>query len=126
MRSKASAVRELAVRTLGRIGPDAREVVSVLRQALQDRHPPTRAQAALALWRVTTDADAIVPSVVLLLASRNPAVRTTLGDLLRELDPGTLAVLGQRVKDHPHTALRTAAFESLRQIGPDALTPRLE
>ena len=70
-----------ATQTLGRIGPNARTAVPVLRKALDSPDDLTRAQAAEALWRIEKRWEPVLPT--LLEVSENGNVLSA--DLARRL-----------------------------------------
>jgi HEAT repeat protein len=57
--------------SLGRLGPAAKSAEPALRAALKDRDALARATAAWALWRVSSDVNSSVPTLVRALSSRH-------------------------------------------------------
>jgi HEAT repeat protein len=61
-----------AASILGEIGPDAKEAVPILREALAAANGPIRTSAAVALWRIEGDAEATVQEILRDLAEESP------------------------------------------------------
>jgi HEAT repeat protein len=68
-------VRLEAAQQLADMGPDAREAVPVLNNALADADPRVRATAAYALGRIGPDAKDAIPGLVDTMNDQNRAVR---------------------------------------------------
>jgi HEAT repeat protein len=96
-------------------------MTDVLYQALKDRDPQVRVQAAKGLWRRVKLERVVVPIVQPLLGERDPLVRRTAVEVLSELKgegnrvvPLLCAALDDRVAD-----VRLTALEALVRLGKD-------
>lgn len=90
----------LSARTLIEIGPDAREAVPKLRQALRKADKYDRAKAAEALGRIGWDARLAVPELLNILSDPEPYVRVHAAEAIGRISPdrtGIKAVLHENL-----------------------------
>src|SRR5207244_10141993 len=98
-RSPTVAVRQRALVALSKMGPAAKEAVSVLRETLEDRHPPFRALAAVALGEIGTDAKAATPDLLKLLNDSDAEVRKQVALALASIGPECVPALREMLAD---------------------------
>jgi HEAT repeat protein len=119
-------VRSDAAWSLTEIGPDAKEALPALRQALQDEEAHVRLCAAQALWKIDKPRD-VVP--VLLAAWKEEAVHPfkvsyrvkavqRLGEIGAE-DKSVVPTLVELVKDE-NRRVGLAAVAALQKVDPEA------
>jgi HEAT repeat protein len=127
LRDAHPGARAAAADTLRRLGPEAKEAVPALQEALADRagDKATRAQAALALGNVGEPAAPALPAVVAVLedAGAPPEVRRACAETLGRLGPGADAAgkLGAALASRgADVELRRAAAGALDRFGPEA------
>src|SRR5579859_5871605 len=80
------SVRCQAARALGKIGPEARDAVPVLADALLDQDPHVRQNAAFALGQIGHDARAAKTKLAVCLSDEDEAVRQEVVDSLALID----------------------------------------
>ena len=132
LESNEPLAREKAARTLGAIGELAVDAGPALIATLTDKHLPVRLSAAKGLWNVTKNADAVVPVLAELLAtkkfpepetpdSRRMFIQSVIEALCRIGAPakGAVAALTQKTKDE-NRLIRESALRALREISPAA------
>ena len=116
--------RRVAARALGRFGPLAADASAALATDLAAEDHELQVEAALALWRVSSDPRAIETLGRLVEGAKDPAAFSAclalaeIGPAVRTNIPTLLAVLGG-----PDADVRRAAARALGSIGPDALEP---
>jgi HEAT repeat protein len=129
--------RQTVAWALGCIGPEARAAVPVLSGVLrQEEHPTGRIEAALALWKVDGQAEAVVPVLVAAMRDANldvchfavealacvgPPARDAVPELRRLLDGRPS---GQR-PGRRERQVYDAAAQALRNIDPTAAKDKL-
>ncbi|MEV7672638.1 HEAT repeat domain-containing protein [Streptomyces sp. NPDC088752] len=101
------ADRCAAARVLGEIGPAAASAAPALRPALASRDPWVRVRAAAALWRVTGEAEEVLP-VLLAAWEENRHARVDIAECLAEMGPAAsaaqLVVLTELTRRRRHNA----------------------
>jgi uncharacterized protein (TIGR03067 family) len=119
---KQPAVRRLAARALGRVGPPAKEAVPALCGSLKDAEAPVRQAAVAALVRLGPAAQAAVPALILALKDADPEVRGLAGTALKSVGPPAKEALPDLIadlKDKDRT-VQLAGVRALGQMGPTA------
>ncbi len=81
------SIREQMVCTLGKIGPDARAAVPVLKQLAQDERPNTRRFAIRALGDIGPDAKDAVPVLTEALKDQLKELQESARDAISKIDP---------------------------------------
>jgi HEAT repeat protein len=119
VRSDKVAVRNRSVWALGMMGPDAKEAVGALADALKDAKPNIRLTAAAALGEMEAAAKPAVPALCQLLKDKNAKVRTQAALALSYIGPGAIEPL-QRMLADEDPEVRLGAMEAISLIGPDA------
>lgn len=105
--------RSNAALALGARGAEARPALPALREAMDDPEPQVRLAAAKAVWRISGDADQVIPTLVALLnldEEHDRTRRRTL-DVLREMGPparGALPAIEALATDHDPGTRRKA------------------
>jgi HEAT repeat protein len=125
LKNADSEVRAQAARSLGKVGPEARDAVSALVQALQDRNGRVRQSALEGLAGIGPDAKDSVSDVVKALKDPTKEVRRAAANALgkigpaaaHEAAPALAGLLGGADKDDQVAAL--AALPGLKPTGRD-------
>jgi HEAT repeat protein len=126
LRDGDKEVRYYAARTLGRFGAQGKAAADDLKAALEDKEPSVRGGAALALWQITGDRDAL-KRLGEGLRSEDAGLRAAAlshlayaGKPAQEMAPAVRAAL----KD-PSPAVRRAAAEALGMTddAPESVAP---
>jgi HEAT repeat protein len=112
-------VRQRALYALSKMGPDAREAVPILKEALQDRHTPCRYYAAIALGELGAEAKAVVPDLSRTLTDNDEGVRNQAGQALANVGEEALPALRIMVEDEDW-AVRLGGLQALAYHGPQA------
>jgi HEAT repeat protein len=115
-------LRQIAVRTLGRIGPAAKDAVPALAALLHDKDWETRSAAAIVLGQIGADGEASVAALTESLSDMQGDVRVCAIEALSRIGPAAApatAGLTARLGD-TSPAVRSAAARALGQIGPAA------
>lgn len=113
-------VRAAAAGALGGIGPDAKDAVEPLRQAVKkgtnaESIKELRPKAALALWQICKDPDALVRLKASLVAEDKIEANLA-SDLLAGLGQDALTVLQEALKE-PKDYMRWSAATTLGKMG---------
>lgn len=128
------AERERAARILGSLGKAAAAAGPALAQALHDRHKEVRLAAAKALWNITNETEAVVPTLARLLTSEQRAapdgaevrrqfVQTVIEALGRIGPAARPAIPALLEKTHEDNRLiRESALRALQAIDPPVAT----
>jgi HEAT repeat protein len=123
MSSDHPPVRETAVYTLGRIGPDARDAVPALALALDDDHEDVRQWAAWALGRIGPDAVGAVEDLRGALTDPETWVRANAAEALGHIGVGAAPAIPDLVAvirwDRGWNVAANAA-DSLAVFGPES------
>ena len=99
-----------AIRILGKIGPDAKECVDELTEALKDKHSRNRQAAAHTLGNIGPRAEAAIPGLVLALIDPIESVRKEVTRSLPKIDP--------QWQNNPNVQLTVEKLlEKLKQVG---------
>jgi HEAT repeat protein len=114
-----ASVRQRALLALSKMGPDAKEALSTLREALQDRHTPCRSLAAIALGELGADAKAAIPELSKALGDNDEGVRKQAAIALANIGPESLPALRIMVEDDDW-AVRLVGVQALAYHGPEA------
>ena len=85
LRSREWWMRDVAAKNLFTLGPEAKEAVPALRQALKDTHPAVRVSVALALTQIGPEARAAVPDLEVALKDPDGDVRAAATFALRNI-----------------------------------------
>ena len=112
-----------AIVAIGKLGPDAGNAVTVLKDALTDRNTvEIRRRAAEALSAIGPKAKPALPELIILLKDPNPSVRAAAAEAVgkfegvgKEVVPSLIDVL-----DDPNPIVRINAINSLSSFGSDA------
>ena len=112
-----------AIVAIGKLGPDAANAVTVLKDALTDRNTvEVRRRAAEALSSIGPKAKPALPELIILLKDPNPSVRAAAAEAVgkfegvgKEVVPSLVDVL-----DDPNPIVRINAINSLSSFGNDA------
>ncbi|MFO0843868.1 MAG: HEAT repeat domain-containing protein [Gemmataceae bacterium] len=126
-----TADRWEAIEAVGIIGAEARPPIrglfEVLANALKDRDPRVRVQAARHLWRRERQAKVIVPLLRDAVADRDPLVRAVAVETLGELgaDESALPLLALALEDRD-AGVRLLAEEGLARGGVGSVPSLLE
>ena len=112
-----------AIIAIGKLGPDAANAVTVLKDALTDRNTvEIRRRAAEALSAIGPKAKPALPELIILLKDPNPSVRAAAAEAVgkfegvgKEVVPSLMDVL-----DDPNPIVRINAINSLSSFGNDA------
>jgi HEAT repeat protein len=120
-RMERSSWRSGSAKALGFIGPEAKNAIPKLEEAMQDPHPQVRLEAALALGKIGR---ASVPALLRGLEKTNSAVRLLAARILGELEPEAPPVSDglRKVLKDPDPAVRGMAAWALSQTNQG--TPR--
>ena len=113
---------------LNNIGPDAKEAVPALIEALKDEDKTARQNAAEALGNMGPDAKDAVPTLIETLKDKYGAVRRAAADALGSIGPDAeeaVPALIEALKNKDGTVHRAAA-SALGSIGPDAVPELIE
>jgi hypothetical protein len=114
--------RELAVLTLRRIGPEAKDAVPALIERLKDKNPNIRFATILALRTIGPEAphalDAI-PVLAIMLADPDGMIRGAASYSLIKMQYDSVPCVVAMLK-HPDPIIRRLAVEVLRYIGEEA------
>ena len=122
--------RATAAWALGRIGPEARTAVPWLNQSFSDTNAPLRLTAAIALWRIVQDTNAV--ALVIDQFDRNPYQDNTdalsalgeMGPLAKSAVPTLLKLLRPRAPDlsgiPASPVIQKPVREALKHIDPEA------
>ncbi len=97
-----------AAKMLGRLGPEAKQAVPALRQALKDESVRARVEAAAALWRIDRQHEAAVPVLASALKDSETYTRWLAARTLRDIgpnDPSAVSAL-QEARNDPCFAVR--------------------
>jgi len=78
-------MRDVAAKNLFTLGPEAKDAVPALRQALKDTHPAVRVSVAWALTRIGPEAQAAVPDLEVALKDPNGDVRKAAAEALKKI-----------------------------------------
>lgn len=118
--------RHAAMEALAAIGPGAKAAEARLRKLLADTKEPCRLEAAYALWRISGDADAVLPTLTQALKEQpcgSARVIARIGPPAKAAVPFLAQALDNQDKE-----ARSAAAEALGKIGPEAkaVIPALE
>lgn len=119
VRHKKIAVRNRALWALGLIGPDAKEAVGALAEALNDPAPDLRVMAAYALGEMETAAKPAIPALCKALRDKNAKVRMQAALALRNIGADAVPSLQELLKDDD-TKVKVEALQAITQIGGDA------
>ncbi len=112
-----------AIIAIGKLGPDAGNAVTVLKDALTDRNTvEIRRRAAEALSAIGPKAKPALPELIILLKDPNPSVRAAAAEAVgkfegvgKEVVPSLIDVL-----DDPNPIVRINGINSLSSFGSDA------
>jgi HEAT repeat protein len=119
LKDKQTDVQVEAAQLLIDLGPDAKDLLPTLVEALDDADGKVRANAAEALWLLGKHPGAL-PALVATLLDKDPSARAyaaaQLGYLMREDAKPAVPALVQVLWDED-TAVRAAAAEALGRIG---------
>jgi vesicle coat complex subunit len=116
-------VRSDVAKTLGEIGPTARESVPALAASLQDPEQVVRWEAARALGAIGSNARDAVPALVIALGDPEAAIRGQAAWALGEFGSGAreaVPALANALKDL-NPEVRSDAAWALGRIGPEAV-----
>ncbi len=119
-----AAFRREAARSLGRIGPAAKAAVPLLGRALKNEDLGYRIQAALALWRILQQPQAI-DFLAAMIDSDHPEIAYDALMALGQIGPAAQRVLPRVVAalDHPQSDVRRASADILVRWGPLVIEP---
>lgn len=119
-----AAFRREAARSLGRIGPPAKAAVPLLGRALKNEDLGYRVQAALALWRILQQPQAI-DFLAAMIDADPPEIAYDALMALGQIGPAAQRVLPRVVAalDHPQSDVRRAAADVLVRWGPSVIEP---
>lgn len=119
-----AAFRREAARSLGRIGPPAKAAVPLLGRALKNEDLGYRVQAALALWRILQQPQAI-DFLAAMVDADPPEIAYDALMALGQIGPAAQRVLPRVVAalDHPQSDVRRAAADILVRWGPLVIEP---
>ena len=119
-----AAFRREAARSLGRIGPPAKAAVPLLGRALKNEDRGYRVQAALALWRILQQPQAI-DFLAAMIDADQPETSYDALMALGQIGPAAQRVLPRVVAalDHPQSDVRRAAADLLARWGPLVIEP---
>ena len=116
-----TGVRRMAATVLGQIGQAARTAIPVLTQLRTSTNAATRAQAALALWRITDDAQYISTLTADLEKAKDiDAIQQNL-DALGEMGPAAIVALPAIRRKFQGQGLDGNLMDALLKIDPDAI-----
>ena len=109
-------VRLQAVRSLGRIGPAAKEAVPTLKFAVKD--PSVASACRLALWHISNDAGQI-KELIDTLKVKDPLIRSSAIRALGEIGPKARAAMPLLIKglEEQELFVTNATIEALGQMG---------
>ncbi|MGH7127283.1 MAG: HEAT repeat domain-containing protein, partial [Planctomycetaceae bacterium] len=103
---------------LGLMGPGANEAVPDLKPLLDDEQPEIRMAAAEALWSITADATAVLPTAIRELQSEDRQMRMRAVRLFERMGPKARPAVEELQRlvrdDRPH--VRQAAAKALESI----------
>ena len=131
LRDTSRYVRDGAVEALGRIGPAAREASPALMRMLgEEKWGRSRVAVAEALWKITRDADSVLPTLVRLLESKDGTIpEGTIAGLLIAIGPEARAAVPalEGYVDHWKTAANPYLVEALWRLTGEAerVVPRM-
>lgn len=124
-----ATVRRRGATALASIGPDAKEAVPILKEALNSDDALYRIAAAEALWRIESDSQALT-FISEQLQADDPvttfAAAIALGDLpLNEMPRAKEELLPPLVSalEYPDEDVRQATIDALVKVGPTAIEP---
>jgi HEAT repeat protein len=112
------AVRELAITTLGQIGPDVKAALPAIESSLHDEHPSVRTAAALAIDSIDPNTQIHLPVLIEALRRGDGPVFLAVGRMAERgawAVPTLVALLSDR-----RPPVRALAAKSLGEIGPPA------
>jgi HEAT repeat protein len=113
--TRDSAARRKALLQLSSIGPDATEAIGAIRDRLKDEHAGVRYAAVFTLWRVSQDAEFVMPELSAMLEDRSGAVRDVTAETFAAIGrPATGLVLQMLHSDSP--VVRSQALLILQRI----------
>jgi HEAT repeat protein len=117
----------MIIRTLGQIGPAAREALPLLAEISTNRMRFDRWLALLARWRIEQNAATVLPQIQEALRESPTELRLSLISQLPEMGAEALPVL-LFVLEQPHAAMRLAAVNAAQSLQQNArpLVPKLE
>jgi HEAT repeat protein len=127
-RKKGAVARRGVAMALGLIGPEAKNAIPALVEALSDADPLVRGEAAVALSRIDPTADGVVAALSRALADSDYGVRNNVAKALGRCGPAAkpaLAALKKTLRDQKKE-VRWAAFEATARIGPQAAAVLIE
>jgi HEAT repeat protein len=96
---KSVAVRERTLWALSKMGPEAREALPALKEALQDRHTPCRRYAAMALGELGVEAKGALPELRKALSDNDTEVRNQAAVAMANIGPDSLVLLRAMLDD---------------------------
>lgn len=111
-------LRGRAASTLGRMGRQAVAAIRPLHTALGDSDPAVRLSAAEAVWRISSDAEAVLPVLLAGLTAEEREVRMRAYRLLVGMGPAAAPATPQlqKLAGDPRPSVRTAAVNALREL----------
>lgn len=115
-----ATMRWEAARTLGKIGPGARDALPELMRATKDRDALVREHAAEAIGDIGPEAAEGVPALVVALGDSEAKVRRDAVRSLGQIGPAAKSALPQveKLLNDPETIVRDAAKTAIRRIDP--------
>ena len=112
-----------AARILGNIGPPARAAIPALSESFKDENGVVRCAAALAVWKITAEANTVVPLLTGLLDDKDSSVRRSAAYSLGQIGLAAKPAIPALVKlyDDKDRVSAVVASKALGKIGPAAI-----